>query len=60
MATVEALAFIRSFAWLIIDPSTVGEHTIHETEVFHVDPSDPSKDINVEVLWHVPVVPHNR
>jgi hypothetical protein len=45
---------------LILAPLPVGEHTIHETGVFHVDPSDPSKDINVEVLWRLTVIPHNQ
>jgi hypothetical protein len=45
---------------LILAPLPVGEHTIHETGVYHVDPSDPSKDIHVEVLWHIAVVPHNQ
>jgi hypothetical protein len=45
---------------IILAPLSVGEHTIHETGVFHVDPSDPSKDIHVEVLWQITVVPQNQ
>jgi hypothetical protein len=46
--------------FLILPPLPVGEHTIHETGVYRVNPSDPTQDVPVDVLWHVTVVPKNQ
>jgi hypothetical protein len=46
--------------FLILAPLPVGEHLIHETGILHVNPSDPSQDIHVDVSWHITVVPHNQ
>jgi hypothetical protein len=44
--------------FLILAPLAVGDHFIHESGVLHLNPSDPSMDILVEVSWHINVVPH--
>jgi hypothetical protein len=45
---------------VLLAPPAVGEHTIHITGVLVFDPSDPSTDIDVDVKWHVTVVPHRN
>lgn len=46
--------------FLILAPLPVGDHFIHESGVLHLNPSDPSQDIHVEVSWHITVVPRHR
>ena len=43
---------------LLLAPLSVGEHTIHIAGVVIVDPSDPSKDVNVDVRWRITVASH--
>jgi hypothetical protein len=45
---------------LLLAPLSVGEHTIHISGVVVVDPSDPSKDVDVDVTWHITVAPHSK
>ncbi len=45
---------------LLLAPLSVGEHIIHISGVVVVDPSDPSKDVDVDVTWHITVVPHSK
>ena len=44
--------------FLILAPLPVGDHFIHESGVLHLNPSDPSRHIHVEVSWHITVVPN--
>jgi hypothetical protein len=45
---------------IILPPLPVGEHTIHETGVVVVDPSDPSLNVRVDIMWRITVVPRGR
>lgn len=45
---------------LLLTPLPVGEHTIHESGTVIVDPSDRSKDVKVDMTWHITVVPHSE
>lgn len=45
---------------LLLAPLSVGEHTIHISGVVVVDPSDPSKDVDVDVTWRITVAPHSK
>ena len=45
---------------LLVKPLSVGEHTIHQTAVAVVDPTDPSQDVDVDIMLHVSVVPRGR
>jgi hypothetical protein len=45
---------------LLLAPPAVGEHTIHITGTVVVDPSDPSTDIDVDVMWHITIAPHSK
>ena len=45
---------------LLLAPLPVGEHTIHIAAVVIVDQSDPSKDVDVDITWHITVAPHNN
>jgi len=45
---------------LLLAPLPVGEHTIHTAAVVVLDPSDPSKDIDVDITWRITVTPHSK
>jgi len=45
---------------LLLAPPSVGDHIIHISGVVVVDPSDPSKNVDVDVTWHVTVSPHGK
>jgi hypothetical protein len=45
---------------LLLAPLPVGDHTIHIAGLVIADPSDPSKDVDVDVTWRITVAtPHN-
>jgi hypothetical protein len=45
---------------LLLAPLSVGVHTIHLSAVVVPDPSDPSQNVDVDVIWYITVVPHRK
>ena len=43
---------------LILKPLPVGDHSVHIAAVVVVDPSDPTQNVEVDILWRISVVPH--
>lgn len=45
---------------LLLAPLSVGVHTIHMSAVVVVDPSDPSMNVPVDIMWYITVAPHRK
>lgn len=45
---------------LLLAPLSVGVHTIHLSGVIVTDPSDPSQNLDVDIMWYITVVPHRK
>jgi hypothetical protein len=45
---------------LLLAPPSVGVHTIHMSAVVVPDPSDPSQNVDVDVMWYITVAPHRK
>jgi hypothetical protein len=45
---------------LLLAPPAVGEHTIQITGLIVVDPSDPSTDVDVDIMLRITVAPHSK